>query len=310
MIACGLTTSCNNEKTSGSEKGDLTGEVNISGAYSSYPLMKIWAVEFTKLHPAVKVDIVANGTGKGIVQTLSGKVHIGMISRPLSKDEIQKGLWQLSIAKDAVVPLMSEKNKDFRSISRKGLTKQNLREIYITDEIKYWGDAAGTLSQNLIHVIKRQDIAGDSEIWGKYLEKKEEELAGVGVFGDPGMIDAIIKEPNAIGYASMGYVFDLKTRKAHKGVGIIPIDLDKNGLIYPEEKIYENVDIFIEALEKGIYPVSRNLKVVTNGVPSDRTVKEFLNFIINDGQKVLRESGYASIGADSLAAERARISKL
>ena len=301
---------CSENKNSSTERGDISGDLNISGAYSSYPIMKIWAVEFNKLHPAVKVDVVANGTGKGIMQVLSGKAHIGMISRQLSKDELEKGLWHISFAKDAVLPLMSAKNPDFRSISRKGLTKENFRQVYITDEIKYWGDAAGTLSRDLIHIIKRQDIAGDSEIWGNYLEKKEEDLAGFGVFGDPGMIDAIVKEPHAMGYASMGYVFDLETRKPAKGVGIIPIDLDKNGLIYPEENIYENVDKFIEALEKGIYPVSRNLQLVTNGTPKDRTVREFLNFIMNDGQKFLKESGYASIGVDSLNTQRAKLRNL
>ena len=46
------------------ETGVLKGKISISGAFALYPLTVMWAEEFNKLHPKVRVDISAGGAGK------------------------------------------------------------------------------------------------------------------------------------------------------------------------------------------------------------------------------------------------------
>jgi len=69
----------------------LSGTIAVSGADALYPLMQRWAGEFQKVNPGVKFDISAGGAGKGMTDTLSGAVDIGMISRAITKDEEAKG---------------------------------------------------------------------------------------------------------------------------------------------------------------------------------------------------------------------------
>src|SRR5512143_3046555 len=63
--------------------GDLQGTITISGAFALYPMMTVWADEFTKLHPGVQFDVQGGGAGKGMTDTLAGAVDIGMISRSI-----------------------------------------------------------------------------------------------------------------------------------------------------------------------------------------------------------------------------------
>ena len=65
-----------------------------------------------------------------------------------------------------------------------------------------------------IHVYTRSDAAGAPETWAKYLGKKQENLQGIGVYGDPGLLDAVVKDPLGIGYNNLNYAYDPKTGKA------------------------------------------------------------------------------------------------
>ena len=63
LSACGTAGSA--ESTSAeSEAGtssELSGTLSISGAFALYPMMTVWAEEFTKLHPDVQFDVQGGG---------------------------------------------------------------------------------------------------------------------------------------------------------------------------------------------------------------------------------------------------------
>jgi len=85
-----LTTGCpssNTEKISVESqkevKGDLQGQITISGAYALYPLILKMSEDFMALHPGVKILVTKKGTGEGITDLLGRKSQLVMISRPL-----------------------------------------------------------------------------------------------------------------------------------------------------------------------------------------------------------------------------------
>ena len=57
----------------------LSGTINISGAFALYPMMTVWAAEYTKLNPGVQFNVQAGGARKGMTDTLAGAVDIGMV---------------------------------------------------------------------------------------------------------------------------------------------------------------------------------------------------------------------------------------
>ena len=43
-------------------------------------------------------------------------------------------------------------------------------------------------SKEKINVYTRSDACGAAEMWAKYMGKKQEDLKGIGIYGDPGMM--------------------------------------------------------------------------------------------------------------------------
>lgn len=175
---------------------------------------------------------------------------------------------------------------------KKGLTKENFQNIWITEKLKTWGDALGTTSTDPIKVYTRSDAAGAPETWAKYLGKKQEDLKGVGVFGDPGLAQVVKQDKFAIGFNNIAYVYDKNTGKTSPGIAVIPIDIDGNGKITPEENFYGTLNQLMEGISKGIFPhpPARPLYFVTKGEPTSQTIKTFFKLGINRRAAICKRS--------------------
>ncbi len=270
--------------------------ISVSGAFALYPMMTRWAEEYQKIHSEIVFDISAGGAGKGMADALGGVVDIGMVSREITQEEEAKGAFWFAVAKDAVFPTMNANNPLKERILQQGFTKQIFYDIFISGEITTWGQAVGDAQvQDPIHVYTRSDAAGAPETWAKYLGKTQEDLLGVGVFGDPGLIEAVAKDPLGIGFNNLGYAYDASSGAPVSGIWIIPIDANENKVADPDE-ILSTKTKAVAAVATNRYPSppARTLYLVTKGKPSG-IVLNFIRWILIDGQQFVREAGYIEI---------------
>jgi len=290
-------------KASSQAKDDLKGNISISGAFALYPLTIRWAEEFRKIHPDVKFDISAGGAGKGMTDALAKMVDIGLVSREINPEEVKKGAFAIAVTKDAVVATVSAKNPNIKDILANGIDRDAAINIFVTGKAKTWGQAIGTKSAVPIRVYTRSDACGAGETWAKYLGKKQEDLLGVGVFGDPGLAQAVTKDPSGIAYNNIGYAYDAKTKQPNPGVKVVPLDVNNNGKIDPEENFYNTMDEIVNAIATGKYPSppARDLYFVTSGKPVKKELVEFIKWSLTEGQKYVLESGYINISKEKLA---------
>ena len=291
-----LLTGCGQATAGASDSNALEGTITVSGAWALYPMMVRWGEEFQKIYPAVRFDISAGGAGKGMADALSDAVDIGMVSRAIDPTEIEKGAFGIAVTKDAVFPTMSEQNPVWEAIYRQGVSQEIFTQVYITGQVTTWGQVLGRDDvTDPIHVFTRSDAAGAPATWAEYLGGKQEDLLGVGVYGDPGLLEAVIKDPLGIGYNNLNYVFDAETGQPVSGVRVIPIDVNDNGQADPEE-IYDTKAQAVEAVATGRYPSppARELFLVTHGQPT-ALVKTFIEWVLQDGQNYLDEAGYVAL---------------
>lgn len=283
---------------------ELKGDIAVSGAFALYPMMTRWVEEFQKLHPDVVFDVSAGGAGKGMADALAGAVDIGMVSRAVTPEEEAKGAFWVPVVKDAVFPMVNAQNPVLQDLLAKGLTKEKLIGIYITGEIKTWGQAVDRPEiTDEIHVYTRADSCGAAEVWAKFLgDKKQENLLGVGVQADPGLLDAVIKDPLGIGYNNLGYAFDTATNQAVAGSVAVPIDADGNSQVSADE-LADSKTKAIELVATGKYPSppARALNLVTKDKPTD-LVQAFIEWTLTEGQKYVDEAGYIKLPQDQLDA--------
>lgn len=287
----------------------LTGEIQLSGAFALYPLAVRWQEEFKKIHPKVKIDISAGGAGKGITDALSGVVDMGMVSREVYPAEISKGAYVISVARDAVVPTINSRNPMIVEVLTRGLTLEMARMIW-SGQVKTWEQVLGKSgSKTPIHTYTRSDACGAAETWGSWFGMRQEQIEGLAVFGDPGVASVVQKDRIGIGFNNIAYAYDLRSRKPHRGIMVMPIDTDGNGRVDLQESFYSTLDELNIAISDGRYPMppARELYLVCKGKPSRPEVIAFLEYILNDGQKIAPEAGFIPLSADILEAQLRKI---
>ena len=302
LLALFLLMSCSQSNKENNGSGEMSGNISVSGAFALYPLVVKWAEEFRKIHPDVRVDVQAGGAGKGIADALGGQVELGMVSRDLHEEEIKKGAWFIPVTKDAVLPTFNASNPYASDILKKGISKETFIQLWIEGKPLTWGEIVGKTAKDQVKVYKRADAAGAAESWAKYLGKKQDDLKGVGVTGDPGLAQAVRGDVFGIGFNNVIYAYDINTKKLHQGVQIIPIDINSNGVIDPEENFYNSLDDINKAIADNKYPSppARELYLVAKGKPTDPLVTAFLQWILTDGQKYVNEAGFVNLGKEKI----------
>jgi phosphate transport system substrate-binding protein len=279
------------------------GNLSLSGAWALYPLAVRWQEEFQKSHPGVNIDVQAGGAGKGIADALAGVVDIGMVSREINPAEVERGAVALAVAKDAVIATISRKNPFLEEILRRGFRKQDLAAVWIGRTVTTWEALLGKKGRTPIHVFTRSDACGAAETWAAYLGGHQEDLAGIGVYGDPGLAEAVRRDPLAIGFNNVNFAYDAKTLAPVTGLAIGPLDLDRSGAVDPAESVYATRDDLTRAIAAGVYPSppARDLYFVVKGKPGRPLLSEFLEWVLVDGQAFVTEMGYIAVGPDRIA---------
>ena len=257
---------------------ELQGEIQLSGAFALYPMAVKWAEEV---------------------------VDLGMVSRDIYPQELEKGAFPIAVVKDAVVPTINSNNPLIDQILATGLKQQVAQDLWIHTTARTWGDVLGTGSTIPVHVYTRSDACGAAETFAAWLGAKQEDLEGTAVFGDPGVTSVVQRDKVGIGFNNIAYAYDINSKKPYRHIAVIPLDLNGNGKIDPEEDFYATSTELNAAIAEGKYPSppARNLFLVSNGKPMKPEVLAFLEFILTDGQQYAPEVGYIGLSSDILEEE-------
>jgi len=311
FVASLLLTGCGTSTPKPAQAGtdSLSGTISISGAFALYPMMTVWADEFHKLHPDVEFDVQGGGAGKGMTDTIAGAVDIGMISRSIKPEEEAQGIFWVSVTKDAVFPIISTENPVASDITAKGISQETFNKIFVSGEIKTWGEVVGKPEvTDEIHVYTRSDACGAGEMWAKFSGGKvQDDIKGIGVNGEPALVDTIIKDPQGIGYSNLNSIFDINDGGLIPGAIVPPVDINANGVADADE-YYKNMKEAVSAVasEKYPSPPARFENLATKGKPSGLTLA-FIQWILTDGQQYLGQAGYVPLTPDQQTESLAKI---
>ena len=93
------------------------------------------------------------------------------------------------------------------------------------------------------------------------------------------------------------------------GLDVVPIDLNANGTVDPDEQFYENHKLVLEAIATGKYPSqpARDLYFVSGGRPVKQVVLDFIRWTLTDGQQFVTEAGYVPLEREKLQEELKKV---
>jgi phosphate transport system substrate-binding protein len=232
-----------------------------------------------------------------------------MISRSIKDEETAQGIFWVAVAKDAVFPIISAENPVAAEILKTGISQEIFSKIFISGEIKTWGEVVGKPEiTDEIHVYTRSDACGAGEMWAKFAGGKvQDDIQGIGVNGEPSLVDTVIKDPLGIGYSNLNSVFDLSGGALIAGTIVPPVDINANGAADADE-YYKMMDEAVSAVasEKYPSPPARFENLATKGKPTGLTLA-FIQWILTDGQQYLGQAGYVPLTAEQQAEALAKL---
>jgi len=282
----------------------------VSGAYALYPLAQIWVDIYKQSLPEVRITVFPASSTKGVTDALLGLAEIGLYSG-LHPESIDEALIVFKVAKDAVVPTINQSNPYLKELIENGLSIADLKDVYITRRIDRWNQLTGSEEGREIVLFTRSDASGAAAVWAEFLGATQENLTGIGVYGDAGMTQAVRSDIYSLGYDNLRFVFDNKSGRLYPGLYVPPVDFNMNDQIDPEERLYINIESLKEGIKSGnyLYPLARDLYLVVNREQRNPFVRDFLNWVLTEGTLFTDGAGYVGLTEDESQRELNKLIK-
>jgi|GEM_PF-229272 len=240
------------------------------------------------------------GSGTGIKMLLDGQISFSESSRPLNQEELEtaknKGfqLKQLPVALDALGVVVNP------SLEIKGLTVQQLKDIY-TGKITNWSQVGGP-DLEIVPFSRYPDAGGTPEYF-------QDEILGGEEFGD--RLVWTYNTTEGVGKVSQvkGGIYYGSASEVIPQCKVKPISIAKDSnsdfipsyqgsLVSPENCPNQRNKPNFEAFKNEQYPLSRRLFVIIreDGTLDQKAGEAYYKLLLTDeGQKLIEEAGYIPI---------------
>jgi len=286
----------NNEETN-SILSSLKGSTDVFCTPDLYTLTKNLADEFCTQNPNLNIKVIIVKESS-IAEILNTGKYLGFISYTNEYQNTldNEMLLKIVVGRNVVIPIINSKNPFINEIFQKGISPAKLAQIFEDSEIRNWG----TLLNNNINIpINFYMIYDKSIISGlaKFLNINQFSIEGTHVENSDELMSLIQNDPYSIGFCKMIHALDLSTHRIVENINLLPLDRNSNGEIEYFERIYDDLNSFSRGVWIGKYPksLSNNIYSISPVNPTNKIQKEFMKWIITDGQHILNSSGYSEL---------------
>ena len=318
-------------------KKETPQETTVTGAGSTFiaPAMARWIAAFQDSRPGVRINYNSIGSGGGIQQLKQGLVDFAASDAALD-DESLKGMPPLVQLPESGGPVCITYNLPELNAPLK-LSAATLAGIYL-GKIEWWQDPAiqkdnegVRLPSHHIAVVHRSDGSGTTNIFTMYLAKVSQQWStkvghgisvnwpvGMGGKGSNGLTAAVKETVGGIGYVELVYAKqnDLPVAQVRNQAGAW-IDPTATGATAAIDAYQQDLarDVRVPVVDPPLaareaYPISGLTYLLIPKQAKDNAkqqiVKEFVQYIITEGQASAQSLQYATLPL-SLAAEDQRL---
>ena len=312
--------------------------LNAAGATFPYPIYSKWFDKYHQVHSNVQINYQSIGSGGGIRQLLDKTVDFGASDGPMS-DEQLKGA-SIPVLHFPTVLGAALPSYNIRGVQGDlNFTPEALAGIYL-GKITKWNDPAITganpgvkLPGDDIVVIHRSDGSGTTYIWTDYLSKVSPEWqskvgkatsvnwpVGLGGKGNEGVAALLQQTPDSIGYVELIYAIQnhLAYGKVKNSSGtFVKADLASVSAAAAAASKFMPDDFRVSITNsegKLAYPISSFTWLLIPEKISDASkrevVKDFLKWMLTDGQQDCEALSYAKLPKEVVAKEMKAITKI
>ncbi len=319
-------------------------QISLTGAGATfpYPMYSKWFDEYHKLHPDIEINYQSIGSGGGIRQITEGTVDFGASDGPMNdaqlkayKEKRGTEILHFPTVLGADVPTYNLPGVT----SELKFTPEVLAGIFL-GKITKWNDPELAklnpdvkLPSDDIVVVHRSDGSGTTYVWVDYLSKVSEEWkskvgvgtsvnwpVGLGGKGNEGVAGLVKQTPNSIGYVELIYAIqnNMPYGSVKNQAGQF-VKADLNSVTAAAAGTAQNMpDDFRVSITNApgekAYPISSFTWLLIPEKFSDATklkvTKDFLEWMLTDGQKMTEALAYAPLPKEVVAKEQQALAKI
>jgi phosphate transport system substrate-binding protein len=291
VAACG-----DDDESSGSGGGDLSGTIRIDGSSTVAPLSEAIAEEFEAANSGVKVTVGTSGTGGGFEKFCAGETDISDASRAIEPDEVEAcekaGVVneEVRVATDALTVVVNPENPV------NCLTVDQLGAVWGADsKLSNWSEIPG-LQEEFDEELQLFGPGTDSGTFDYFTEAingeegvSRKDYNNVGE-DDNATVTGVKGAPGGMGY--FGYSFyqenegDLKALEVDNG----------KGCVAPSPETAQNDEYVPLSRPLFIYPSAEALE--------KEEVKAFVDFYLDNVNDIAELVGYIPLTEEQLQASK------
>ena len=276
-------------------------KVVITGVRFAYPLVEKWIRDYSASNPNVEIVIDS--------RTITDPEKYDLLIEAYEHEkEVKATREYVSIARYALIPVANSTSQFAKEYGDKGLNEKLIKQIFFHD-IYAEKNKDVTVPFTIYTRIQK---AGAPLTFAKYFGYEQQNIKGKAIAGaDEHLIKALLKDETGITYTTPGLAFDLASRKPVTGITIIPVDLDGNGRVAKDEKLTENLDLLVTALEtqkvKNV-PVEY-LHFSIGKQSTNQEAKKFLLWVADHAEADLHQYGYLKPEEKKLQSEKEKLER-
>jgi phosphate transport system substrate-binding protein len=310
--------------------------LNAGGATFPYPIYSKWFSEYNKLHPDVQINYQSIGSGGGIRQVLAGTLDFGASDGPMSDEQLSQAkskILHIPTVLGAVVPAYNIPGVN----AELKFSPDVLADIFL-GKITTWNDPrivkenqGVNLPGTSIVVVHRSDGSGTTYIFTDYLSKVSKDWkdsvgkgtsvswkGGMGGKGNEGVAGYIRNIQGSIGYIELIYALQNKITfgSVKNAAGAyVKASLASTTAAAASAKMPADFRVSItNAPGKESYPIASFTWLLIPQPSKDpkkgQVIKDFLQWMSTDGQKMTEPLSYAPLPQSVVAQEAAVIKNL
>ena len=281
----------------GTPGAKLSGNVEIDGSSTVFPISQAVAEEFRKLHSRVQIPVGISGTGGGFKRFAAGEIDIADASRPIKASEIEETkkngveYVELAVAVDGLSVMVNKTNRFAECV-----TTAELKKIWEPgSNVKKWSDVRPEWPDKPVRLYGPGTDSGTfdyftSVIMGTVDASRPDYTASE---NDNVLIQGVAGDRNSLGYFGFAYFKD----NADK-LKALAVD-GGGGCVAPSKQTIT---------DGSSQPLSRPLYIyVKKSSLSRAEVRAFVEFYLQNAATLAAEVGYVPLPAKDYQSQLATI---
>jgi phosphate transport system substrate-binding protein len=269
LVCCFFLAGCRQTtEPSGQSSSSVAPAIRVSGASGALPIFEKLAAAYEKRYPNTKFEFNEATNSAGAIRGVTQQIFdIAVSDRPLTESESQLAILAHPFARDAIVFAVNRPNRMRR------LTSEQIREIY-KGSISRW-EQLGNSTGAIFVLTGNPNETARNEALIPIMNGENIDARMIVLASDREMIQSLENTPDSIGYAPLGLISILNTKR------ISPVTLD-------------GVEASKETLKTNTYPWQLTYSLVYRS-QSRGPVREFVDWLASGGgREILEAYGYAA----------------